>query len=197
MTAAATTGPASGPLPASSQPATGHTPRLSAARSRRKVGRMSSSPSGRRTTRAPAALLPRRAAARPLAPPPLVCRLIARWCARRVPSQPVPAHPCGARGNRSADAQATAGAVLEQAELLGAVLRRAEMIGGEPRAGLVEAKLVAGELEAATDHPGDRAAAGHALAPGRIVVLAAAGLADELEDVPIGVGKIRHQPFAE
>ena len=48
MTAAATTGPASGPLPASSQPATGQTPRLIAARSRRKVGRMSSSPSGRR-----------------------------------------------------------------------------------------------------------------------------------------------------
>ena len=39
MTAAATTGPASGPRPASSQPATGHTPRLSAVRSRRNVGR--------------------------------------------------------------------------------------------------------------------------------------------------------------
>src|SRR5262249_30666 len=71
---------------------------------------------------------------------------------------------------------ATAGAVLEQAELLGAALRRAEVIGGEPRTGLIEAKLVAGELEAATDHPGDRAAASHALAPGRIVVLAATGL---------------------
>ena len=36
------------PPPASSQPATGQTPRFIAARSRRKVGRMSSSPSGRR-----------------------------------------------------------------------------------------------------------------------------------------------------
>ena len=38
ITAAATTGPASGPRPASSQPATGQTPRLISARSRRKLG---------------------------------------------------------------------------------------------------------------------------------------------------------------
>ena len=38
-TAAATTGPASGPRPASSQPATGQMPRFIAARSRRNVGR--------------------------------------------------------------------------------------------------------------------------------------------------------------
>src|ERR1700726_3152645 len=37
-TAAATTGPASGPRPASSQPATGQMPRLIIARSRRKLG---------------------------------------------------------------------------------------------------------------------------------------------------------------
>ena len=37
-TAAATTGPASGPRPASSQPATGQMPRLISARSRRKLG---------------------------------------------------------------------------------------------------------------------------------------------------------------
>ena len=43
ITAAATTGPASGPRPASSQPATGKTPRLIAARSRRKVGRSGAS----------------------------------------------------------------------------------------------------------------------------------------------------------
>src|SRR5205814_4492456 len=36
--AAAATGPASGPRPASSQPATGQTPRLISARSRRKLG---------------------------------------------------------------------------------------------------------------------------------------------------------------
>ena len=39
-TAAATTGPASGPRPASSQPATGQMPRLISARSRRKLGRV-------------------------------------------------------------------------------------------------------------------------------------------------------------
>src|SRR5437879_13722926 len=48
MTAAATTGPASGPLPASSHPATGNTPRFIAARSRVKVGRTISSPKGSR-----------------------------------------------------------------------------------------------------------------------------------------------------
>ena len=47
-TAAATTGPASGPRPASSQPATGQIPLLKARRSRRKVGRTISSFSGRR-----------------------------------------------------------------------------------------------------------------------------------------------------
>src|SRR5947209_6782289 len=48
MTAAATTGPASGPLPASSQPATGNSPFFIAYRSRLKVGRTISSPNGRR-----------------------------------------------------------------------------------------------------------------------------------------------------
>ena len=48
MTAAATTGPASGPLPASSHPATGNSPFFIAYRSRLKVGRTISSPNGRR-----------------------------------------------------------------------------------------------------------------------------------------------------
>src|ERR1700758_2073973 len=48
ITAAATTGPASGPRPASSTPATGKTPRFIAARSRRKLGRSGGSSSGRR-----------------------------------------------------------------------------------------------------------------------------------------------------
>src|SRR5262245_61011298 len=48
ITAAATTGPANGPLPASSHPATGATPRFMARRSRAKVGRTGSSSSGRR-----------------------------------------------------------------------------------------------------------------------------------------------------
>src|SRR6476469_3153362 len=47
-TAAATTGPASGPRPASSQPATGQTPLVSSRRSRRNVGRTTGSASGRR-----------------------------------------------------------------------------------------------------------------------------------------------------
>ena len=84
-TAAATTGPASGPLPASSQPATGHTPRLIAARSRRKVGRMSASPSGRRMGRTFSARAETTRAA--------VERLMARWCAPRRPSQSGSAFP--------------------------------------------------------------------------------------------------------
>ena len=66
MTAAATTGPASGPLPASSQPATGQTPRLSAARSRRKVGRT--------------ILLAERQAGGAMA---VAAQLMPRWCAAR------------------------------------------------------------------------------------------------------------------
>src|SRR5262245_29570597 len=86
---------------------------------------------------------------------------------------------------------------LEQAQLLGGPPRRTEMVGREPRSRLVEAALLAGKFEAAAYHPGDRPAAGHALAPVRVVVLAAAGLADELEHVAVAVGKIGHQPLAE
>src|SRR5215469_10100896 len=86
---------------------------------------------------------------------------------------------------------------LEQAQLLGAAPRRTEMVGRQPRSRLVEAALLAGEFEAAADHPGHRPAAGHALAPARIVVLTAAGLAEELEHVAVAVGEIGHQPFAE
>src|SRR5882672_745542 len=71
------------------------------------------------------------------------------------------------------------------------------MLGGELDARRVEAMLRARGLEAPADHPGDRAGAGHALAEGRVVVLAAAHVADELEDVAVAVGKIRQQPFAE
>src|SRR5215831_3324138 len=86
---------------------------------------------------------------------------------------------------------------LEQAQLLGAAPGRTEMVGRQPRSRLIEAALLAGEFETAADHPGHRPAAGHALAPARIVVLAAAGLADKFEDVAVAVGKIGHQPFAE
>src|SRR5262245_48860873 len=61
MTAAATTGPASGPRPASSTPATGKTPRFIAARSRRKLGRSGGSSSGRRGAFLAAVRLMRRA----------------------------------------------------------------------------------------------------------------------------------------
>src|SRR6516165_10822950 len=105
----------------------------------------------------------------------------------------------GAQVNRceAAGCEGRGKKTLEQAQLLGAAPRRTEMVGRQPRSRLVEAALLAGEFETAADHPGHRPAAGHALAPVRIVVLAAAGLADELEDVAVAVGKIGHQPFAE
>src|SRR5260370_2744496 len=89
------------------------------------------------------------------------------------------------------------GKSLEQAQLLAPATRRLEMLRAQSGACLVEAELLAGQFKAPADHPGDRSAAGHALAPARVVVLAAAGLADELEDVVVPVGKIRQQPFAK
>src|SRR5262252_1806685 len=134
--------------------------------------------------------------------------------------QPHDADGCGAGGDGASGCRATHGAMvraaapkstgarlpavkggerqrLEQAQLLGAAPGRTEMVGRQPRSRLVEAALLAGEFETAADHPGHRPAAGHALAPARVVVLATAGLADELEDVAVAVGKIGHQPFAE
>src|SRR5580765_8241921 len=69
----------------------------------------------------------------------------------------------------------------KQAQLLRRGSRRIEMAGRQPGPHLVEAELVAGDLETTADHPGHRPAAGHALAEGRVVVLAASGLADQLE----------------
>ncbi|KAH2821212.1 hypothetical protein KXV85_002907, partial [Aspergillus fumigatus] len=65
------------------------------------------------------------------------------------------------------------------------------------RAALVQAEPVAGDLEAAADGPGHRAGALHPLAPFRVVVAAAAHVADQGEDVAVTVGIVRHQPFAE
>src|SRR5262247_1780432 len=87
--------------------------------------------------------------------------------------------------------------VPEQAELLGGRARRPELVGGQPRLRLIEAEALARDLETPADHPGVRPRALHAAAPGGVVVLAAAHLADEREHVPVLVGKIRHQPFAE
>src|SRR6185437_8221210 len=61
----------------------------------------------------------------------------------------------------------------EQIQLLNRRTRRAEMLGRGAGSAFIEAEPVAGDFEAAADHPGDRAGAGHALAPGRIVILAA------------------------
>ena len=91
ITAAATTGPASGPRPASSQPATGQMPRLSAARSRRKVGRTGSSPSGRRAADSRTGFL--------------AVRFMPRWCPDALVSQRLVAagpSPCEKGGELAA-----------------------------------------------------------------------------------------------
>ena len=64
-------------------------------------------------------------------------------------------------------------------------------------AGHIEAEPLAGDLEAAADHPGMGPEPVMRVPKVGVVILAAAHLADELEDVAIAVGKIRHQPFAE
>src|SRR5580692_10205773 len=85
----------------------------------------------------------------------------------------------------------------KQIELLRRRARRPEMFGGEFGLVDVEAEPGAGGLEALADHPGIGAAAGHALAERGVVVLAAAGLSDQREYVPLAVGEVRLQPFAE
>src|SRR5581483_7127693 len=86
---------------------------------------------------------------------------------------------------------------LKQSELFRRGPRRAKMGRRGLHAGQVEPEPLAGNFEASADHPGDRTRAGHALTPSRIVVLAAAGLANEIDDVAIAIGKILDQPFAE
>src|SRR5216683_549119 len=86
---------------------------------------------------------------------------------------------------------------LEQTQLLPAALRFCKMIGGQFRAPLVEAKLLAGDFEAASDHPGHGTGAFHPRAPLRVVIAAAAHIADQGEDVAIAIRVIRHQPFAK
>src|SRR5436305_492608 len=70
---------------------------------------------------------------------------------------------------------------LEQRELLRALARRREVLGCELELAAVEAEPLASGLEAPSDHPGGRPGAGHPLAPLRVVVLAAAHVADQLE----------------
>src|SRR6516162_8500173 len=87
--------------------------------------------------------------------------------------------------------------VSEQAQLLARSPRRTEMLRAERRARPVEAELLAGQLKAPADHPRDRSATGHALAPAGVVILAAAGLADEPEHMLVTIREICHQPFAK
>src|SRR4051812_10840619 len=86
---------------------------------------------------------------------------------------------------------------LEQTQLRGFLPWRREMIGGETGASFVEAELLAGGFESPTDHPGDRPCAGHALVPSGIVILTAAHIAHQLENMAVAIRKVRHQPFAE
>src|SRR5882757_6935667 len=86
---------------------------------------------------------------------------------------------------------------LKQTQLLAVALRLGKMVRGQLGAPLVQSELFAGDLEAAADHPGHRAGALHPRAPLRVVVTAAAHVADQGEDMAIAVGIVRHQPFAE
>src|SRR3954453_13312222 len=87
ITAAATTGPANGPRPASPQPATGIRPRLIAARSRRNDGRRTGSSSGKRAAAAVERLM------RPLLPARFRRRngkCVGRWNAGDDDRKPLP-----------------------------------------------------------------------------------------------------------
>src|SRR5258707_10808596 len=83
----------------------------------------------------------------------------------------------------------------KQAELLGGTMRRREVCGGEAGLGGIEAELLAGGLEPPPDHPGNRSRSDHALAEGRVVVLAAPHVADQLEDMTMAVREVGQQPF--
>src|SRR5262249_58963488 len=85
----------------------------------------------------------------------------------------------------------------EQLQLFCRVARWLKMFGCQLGVLTIETELLAGNLEASADHPGDRPAAGHPLPPTRVVVLAPAGLANDLEHMLVTVRKIRDQPFAE
>src|ERR1700745_427632 len=167
-TAAATTGPASGPRPAPSHPASGQMPWPSPRRSRRNVGRSTGSLIGRRFDSA------------------ALRGMIAPQCAPRSRC-PLPRGAGGGwRGNGN----------LKQTQLLRPRLWRPEVLDAERRFRRIQPDLLAGHLEAAADHPSIRAGALHARAPGRAVILAPPHIADELEDVTVAIRVIRHQPLA-
>src|SRR3954462_8889806 len=73
---------------------------------------------------------------------------------------------------------------------------RREQVGAQRPADAVEAEALRRLLESAADHPGIGADAGLALAPGGIVELAAAGVADKREHVLELVRIVLRQPVA-
>src|SRR3954462_5733095 len=73
---------------------------------------------------------------------------------------------------------------------------RREQVGAQRPADAVEAEALRRLLESAADHPGIGADAGLALAPGGIVELAAAGVADNREQVLELVRIVLRQPVA-
>src|SRR5580700_3219454 len=79
---------------------------------------------------------------------------------------------------------------LKQSELLRRRTRRAEVLSGDFPLGGIETEALARNLEAAPNHPCHWPGTGHALAPGGIVILAATGIADELENMVMAVRKI-------
>src|SRR5260363_297592 len=83
------------------------------------------------------------------------------------------------RGTTDCALMARPPSTSEQAQLLAAALRPHEMIGGQLGTALVQAELLAGDLEAAADHPGHRSGPLHPRAPLRVVVAATAHVANQ------------------
>src|SRR6478752_5224789 len=86
---------------------------------------------------------------------------------------------------------------FEQAELLARRTRRSEPSRVEFPFLSIKSQLFAGHLKASADHPCVRTRPLHARAPGRVVVLAATHVADQLENVTVAVGVVCNQPFAK
>src|SRR6188472_1971272 len=86
---------------------------------------------------------------------------------------------------------------LEQTQLLSVSFRLVKMVRRQFGAPLVQSKFLTGDLEAASDHPGHRASPLHPRSPLRVVIAAAAHVADQREDMAIAVGIVCHQPFTE
>jgi len=85
----------------------------------------------------------------------------------------------------------------KQAELLAGEDGRLEKIGAKLDRALVEAETLGGDLESPPDHPGIGPLAHHALAPFRIVELAAARRAHQRQDAVGAVWAVRLQPLGE